>query len=73
MKRYKRIRIIAVVLLVLGAAMIILTLAEGKKSVLQSVGAGGALIGLGGALFGMSLRLENKEQASADPPDQPTS
>jgi hypothetical protein len=73
MKRYKRIRIIGVVLLVLGAAMIILALVEGKKSVIQSIGAGGGLIGVGGALFGMSLRLENKEKASGDPSDKPKS
>ena len=73
MKRYKRIRIIGVVLLVLGAAMIILALVEGKKSVIQSIGAGGGLIGVGGALFGMSLRLENKEKVSGDPSDKPKS
>ena len=73
MKRYKRIRIIGVVLLVLGAAMIILALVEGKKSVIQSIGAAGGLIAVGGALFGMSLRLENKEKASGDPSDKPKS
>jgi hypothetical protein len=73
MKRYKVIRIIGVVLLVLGAAMIILALVEGEKSVIQSIGAGGGSIAVGGALFGMSLGLENKEKASGDPSDTPKS
>lgn len=73
MKRYKRIRIIGVVFLILGAAMITLALSEGKKSVIQSIGAGGWMIGLGGAFFGMSLRLENKDQASGDSSDKPKS
>ncbi len=71
MKRYKVIRIIGLVLLVLGAAMIILALVEGEKSVIQSIGAGGGAIAVGGALFGMSLRLENKEKSSGDPSDTP--
>ena len=71
MKRYKVIRIIGVVLLVLGAALIILQIMEGGKSVIQTIGAGGSWIGLGGGLFGMSLRLENKEKASGDPSDTP--
>lgn len=71
MKRYQRIRIIGVGLLVLSAAIIILALVEGKKSVIQSIGAGGGLIAVGGALLGMSLRQENKEKASGDPPDKP--
>lgn len=71
LKRYKRIRIIGVVLLFLGMAMIILALVEGKKSVIQAIGASGGLIAVGGALLGMSLRLENKEKASGDPSDKP--
>lgn len=73
MKRYKLIRIIGVVLLVLAATMIILALVEGKKSVIQSIGAGGGLIAVGGALCGMSLRLENKEKAAGDPSNKPKS
>ncbi len=71
MKKYTIIRIIGVVLLVLGAAMIILALKEGEKSVIQSIGAGGGAIALGAALFGMSLRLGNKEKSSGDPSDMP--
>ena len=70
MKRYKVIRIIGVVLLLLGAAMIILALVEGEKSIIQSIAAGGGAIAVGGALFGMSLRLENKEKASGDPSEK---
>ncbi|MFO1053232.1 MAG: hypothetical protein U1F36_13550 [Planctomycetota bacterium] len=73
MKRFKRIRIIGVVLLVLAAAIISIALAEGEKSVLQSIGAGGGLMAVGGALLGMSLRLENKEKACGDTTDEPKS
>ena len=69
--RYKIIRVIGVVLLVLGAVMIFLRLDEGK-SVIHSIGAGGGLIGVGAALLGMSLRLENKEKASGNPSDTPS-
>ncbi|MFN0069342.1 MAG: hypothetical protein ACKVYV_17100 [Limisphaerales bacterium] len=70
-KRYKVIRIIGVVLLVLGAGLIILQIMEGGKSVIQTIGAGGGPIGVGGALFGLSLRLENKEKTSGDRSDTP--
>ena len=71
MKRYKVIRIIGVLLLVLGAALIILQVMEGGKSVIQTIGAGGTPIGLDGVLLGLSLRLENKKKASGDPSDTP--
>ena len=71
MKRYKVIRIIGVVMLVLGAVLIILQIMEGGKSVIQTIGAGGSWIGVGGVLFGLSLRLENKAKASGDPSDTP--
>jgi hypothetical protein len=73
MKRHKVIRIIGVVLLLLGAAVIVLTLVEGEKSVIQSIGAAGGTIAVGGTLFGMPLRLENKEKAAGDPSDTPRS
>ena len=69
--KYKVIRIIGVVLLVLGAALIILHLMEGEKSVIKSIAAGGTPVGLGGALLGLSLRLENKQNASGGPSDTP--
>ena len=71
MKRYKVIRIIGVVLLVLGATLIILQIMEGGKSVIQTIGAGGAPIAIGSLLLGLSLRLENKSKASGDPSDTP--
>ena len=66
MKRYKVIRIVGVVFLVLGAALILLRIMEGGKSVVHTIGAGGTPIGMGGLLVGMSLRLENKEKSSGD-------
>jgi hypothetical protein len=61
--KYKVIRIIGVVLLVLGASLIILQIMEGGKSVIQTIGAGGSPICVGGLLIGMSLRMENKMKA----------
>ena len=71
MKRYKVIRIIGVVLLVLGAALIILQIMEEGESVIRSIAAGGTPILIGGILLGRSLRLENKSKASGDPSDAP--
>lgn len=71
MKRYKVMRIIGVVLLVLGATAIIIAMTEGKKSVIGSIAAGGAPIAIGGMLLGQSLRLENKSKASGDPSNTP--
>ncbi len=71
MKRYKVIRVIGIVLLVLGAAMITLALIEGEKTVIQSFGAAGGTIAVGAALCGMSVRLEKKEQASGDRSEKP--
>jgi len=69
--KYKVIRIIGVVLLVLGAALLILQIMEGGKSVIQTIGAGGTPICLGGLLLSLSLRLEYKSKASGDPSDTP--
>jgi hypothetical protein len=71
--KFKVVRIIGVVLLLLGAALIILQIMEGEKSVIQTIGAGGSSICLGGVLLGMSLRMENKMKASGDPSDTPKS
>ena len=68
---YKVLRIIGVVLLVLGAAAIILQIMEGGKTVLRSIAAGGTPILIGGILLGRSFRLENESKASGDPPDTP--
>jgi len=71
MKRYKVVRTIAVLLLVVGVAAIISRVMEGGHSIIHTIGAGGAGIGLGGVLFGLSCRLQNKEKASGDPSDTP--
>jgi hypothetical protein len=60
-----------VVLLVLGAALIILRIMEGGKSLIHTIGAGGAPIAIGASLLGISLRLENKMKASGDPSNTP--
>ena len=44
-------------MLVLGAALIILQIMEGGKSVIQTIGAGGAQIGLGGVLLGFTVDI----------------
>jgi len=69
--KYKVIRIISVVFLVLGAVVIILQFMEGGKSVIGSIAAGGIPILFGGILLGRSFRLENKGKASGDPSDTP--
>lgn len=69
--KYKVIRIIGVAFLVLGAALIIVQIMEGGKSVIGSIAAGGTPILFGGILLGRSLRLENKNKASGDPSDTP--
>jgi hypothetical protein len=68
---YKVIRIIGVVMLVLGAAAIIIAILEEEKSVIRSIAAGGTPILIGGILLGRSLRLENKNKASGDSSDTP--
>ncbi len=68
---YKVMRIIGVVLLVLGAAAIIIAILEAEKSVIGSIAAGGTPILIGGILLGRSLRLENESKASGDPSDTP--
>ena len=71
MKRYKVVRAIAVLLLVVGVVAIISRIMEGGHSIIHTIGAGGAPIAIGSALFGLSLRLENKEKASGHPSDTP--
>lgn len=68
---YKVIRIIGVVMLVLGAAVILMGILEGEKSVLRSIAAGGTPILIGGILLGRALRMENDSQASSDPSETP--
>ena len=73
MKRYKVIRIIGVVLLVLGAALIILQLMAREKSVIGSIAAGATPITMGVLLLGVSRMYDNKKKASGDPSEGPKS
>ena len=68
--KYKVIRIIGVLMLVLGAALIILQLMAREKSVIGSIAGGATPIIMGALLLGMSHMLERKK-ASGDPSDTP--
>ena len=57
-------------LLVLGAALIILQLMAKEKSVIGSIAAGATPITMGALLLGVSRRLERKK-ASGDSSDTP--
>ena len=69
--KYKVIRIIGVLLLVLGAGVIILQLMAREKSVIGSIAGGATPITMGALLLGVSRMLENKKKASGDPSDTP--
>ena len=68
--KHKVIRIIGVLLLVLGAAIIILELRATEKSVIGSIAKGATPITIGALLLGVSRMLERKK-ASGDPSDTP--
>ena len=68
--KHKVIGIIGVLLLVLGAALIILQLMAGEKSVIGSIAGGATPIFMGSILLAVSRRLERKK-ASRDPSDTP--
>ena len=69
--KYKVIRIIGVLLLVLGVALIILQLMTGEKSVVGSIAAGATPITMGSLLVGVSFMLEKKKKASDESSDTP--
>ena len=69
--KYKVIRIIGVLLLVLGGTVIILQLMAREKSVIGSIAVGATPITIGAMLLGTSLMLENKKKSSGDPSDTP--
>ena len=69
--KYKVIRIIGVLLLVLGAALIILQLMAREKSVIGSIAGGATPITTGALLLGVSRMLERRKKASGDPSDTP--
>lgn len=68
--KYKVIRIIGVLLLVLGAALIVLQLSAREKSFIGSIAAGSTPITVGAVLVGISSTLENKKKRLSDPADK---
>jgi predicted phage tail protein len=68
--KYKVMEIVGVLLLVLGAALIILQFMAKEKSVIGSIASGASPIGIGAVLIGVSQMLERKK-ASIDRPDTP--
>ena len=70
--KHKVIRIIGVLLLVLGAALIILQLTTTEKSVVGSIAGGAMPIIMGALLLSLSLGLSSRrKKASGDPSDTP--
>ena len=65
--KHKVLGIIGVLLLVLGAALIILQLMAGKKSVIGSIARGATPLIMGALVLGWSRR----KKASGDPSDTP--
>ncbi len=68
--KYKVIRIIGVLLLVLGLALIVLQLIAKEKSVIGSIAVGSTPITMGAVLVGISSMLENKKKRSVNPLDR---
>ena len=69
--KYKVIRIIGVLLLVLGAALIILQLMAREKSVIGSIAGGATPIIMDALVLGASLGSSRRKKASGDPSDTP--
>ena len=69
--KHKVIRIIGVLLLVLGAALIILQLTTTEKSVIGSIAGGAIPIIMGALVLGASLGSSRRKKASGDPSDTP--
>lgn len=65
--KYKVIRVIGVLLLVLGVALIVLQLFAREKSFIGSIAAGSTSIANGAVLIGISSMLQNKKKRSGDP------
>lgn len=65
--KHKVIRIIGVLLLVLGAALIILQLMAREKPVIGTIAAGATPIIMGALLLGMSRMLERKKASAIRP------
>jgi hypothetical protein len=69
--KHKVIRIIGVLLLVLGAALIIFQLTTTEKSVIGSIAGGAMPIIMGALVLGASLASSRRKKASGDPSDTP--
>ncbi len=69
--KHKVLRIIGVLLLVLGAALIILQLMAREKSVFKSIAGGATPISMGSILLGASRRLDKKKRLQAIDPKPP--
>ena len=67
--KYKIIRIIGVLMLVFGAALIILQLAAKEKSVVGSIAAGATPIIMGTLVLAVSFAAERRAKASGAPSD----
>jgi hypothetical protein len=67
--KHKVIRIIGVLMLVVGAALIILQLMEGGKSVIKTLARGTTPITMGCLLIAVSLR--DRKKAPGDSSDTP--
>ena len=69
--KHKVIGIIGVLLVVLGAALIILQLMAREKSVIGSIAGGATPIIMGALVLGLSLGLSRRKKAPGDPSDTP--
>ena len=69
--KHKVLRIIGVLLLVLGAALIILQLMAREKSVIGSIAGGATPIMMGALVLGASLASSRRKKGSGDPSDTP--
>jgi len=69
--KHKVVRIIGVLLLVLGAALIILQLTTTEKSVVGSIAGGATPIIMGALVLGASFGSSRRKKASGDPSDTP--
>ena len=70
-KVIKVIRIIGVLMVVLGVAVIILQLTTTEKSVVGSIAGGAMPIIMGALVLAVSLAASRRKKASGDPSDTP--
>lgn len=65
--KYKVMRNLGILLMVLGLFTIIVNLASQEKSVVRSLASGGSPIAIGAALIGVSSMLERKNSRADTP------